>query len=160
MHAMARCCICATVGRSSQHSTRLRNRCIGNVSNGVSACDADFHKPLPELLNSTFVLVPRGDMPYAYRLIEALAFGAIPVVLSDEYILPFSELLDWPSFAVRWPCAWERESNISTPLAANFRSSTSPSMPMAEAMPISIPFPRPFPCPLCPASVLGPKHCL
>lgn len=70
--------------------------CAGNGAGSV---------PLPVALNTTFALVPRGDMPYAYRLIEALAFGAVPVVLADEYVLPFSEILDWPAFAVRWPYA-------------------------------------------------------
>ena len=42
-------------------------------------------------------------MPYAYRLLEALAFGAVPVVLSDEYILPFSEAVEWETFSVHWP---------------------------------------------------------
>ena len=39
------------------------------------------------------------------RLIETLAYGAIPVVLADEYVLPFSEVLDWTQFSVRWPYA-------------------------------------------------------
>ena len=47
---------------------------------------------------------------HSTQLIEALAFGAIPVILSDELVLPFAEVLDWPSFAVRWPYA--RASSI------------------------------------------------
>ena len=42
-------------------------------------------------------------VPYAYRLIEALAYGVVPVVLADEYVLPFDDVLDWASFAVHWP---------------------------------------------------------
>lgn len=44
-------------------------------------------------------------VPYAYRLIEALAFGVVPVVVADEYVLPFSEVLQWDQFSVRWPYA-------------------------------------------------------
>ena len=43
-------------------------------------------------------------------LLEALAYGAIPVILADEYILPFSEVLDWQHFAVHWP--YSRASSL------------------------------------------------
>ena len=34
-----------------------------------------------------FALVPRGDNLFSIRLVEALAFGAVPVILSDDYIM-------------------------------------------------------------------------
>ena len=35
------------------------------------------------------------------RLIEYIWFGCIPVVLADDYYLPFSALVDWDDFSVR-----------------------------------------------------------
>lgn len=70
-------------------------------ADGALSCEL----PLRDALNSSFVLVPRGDMPFAYRLLEALAFGAVPVVVADEYILPFSEVVPWEDFSLHWPYA-------------------------------------------------------
>lgn len=54
------------------------------------------------LLNdSTFTLVPRGDSPYVYRLMEAMKFGSIPIIISDNWALPFSEILDYRDFSLR-----------------------------------------------------------
>ena len=55
------------------------------------------------MLHSEFVLVPRGNGMYSYRLSEAIASGAIPVVIADHYTLPFSEFLNWKDFAVIVP---------------------------------------------------------
>jgi hypothetical protein len=52
---------------------------------------------------STFAFVPRGDAMFSYRLIEALSFGCIPVILSDGWVLPFDRLIDWHSISLRFP---------------------------------------------------------
>eukprot|EP00753_Platysulcus_tardus_P011418 PLAT3287.8.p1 GENE.PLAT3287.8~~PLAT3287.8.p1 ORF type:complete len:402 (+),score=69.10 PLAT3287.8:135-1340(+) len=52
------------------------------------------------LLDSTFVLAPRGNGLYSYRIVEALHAAAIPVVIASDYVLPFEDVLDWRSFAV------------------------------------------------------------
>ena len=100
----------AATGRALEEASSPSNdECNGAGASGSTA--------LPLALNTTFALVPRGDMPYAYRLIEALAFGAIPVILSDEYVLPFSEILDWQAFSVRWPYARASSLVASSPRA-------------------------------------------
>jgi hypothetical protein len=55
------------------------------------------------MLHSEFALIIRGNGLYSYRLAEAVAAGAIPVIVSDHYILPFSNFLNWKDFSVLIP---------------------------------------------------------
>jgi len=48
-----------------------------------------------DLMNSTFGLVPAGRGPSSFRLLEVLSAGAIPVVISDNFVLPFDSLIEW-----------------------------------------------------------------
>lgn len=47
-----------------------------------------------------FSLVPRGRGLHSYRLIESMAWGAIPVIVADTYVLPFADIIDWSQFSV------------------------------------------------------------
>lgn len=65
--------------------------------------------PYLSLLNTTFALVPGGMQPASYRLSEAMAAGAIPIVVSGDaygrtYLLPFAEVVPWSrlSYSLRW----------------------------------------------------------
>lgn len=50
---------------------------------------------------SKFVLCPRGKATSSFRLYEAMSFGRVPVVLSDDWIAPAGP--DWESCSIRWP---------------------------------------------------------
>lgn len=53
------------------------------------------------LARSRFVLCPRGNGTSSIRLYEALAVGAVPVIISDDWISPAGP--EWEQFSIRWP---------------------------------------------------------
>lgn len=55
------------------------------------------------LARSRFSAAPRGHDVFPCRLLEVMAAGAVPVVLADDWVLPFSELLDWSEFSLQVP---------------------------------------------------------
>lgn len=61
------------------------------------------------LHESMFVICPRGYGSNSFRILEALQYGAIPIYLSDEYIMPFGTIPGW------WLLA--NESNFKTVLS-------------------------------------------
>ena len=55
-----------------------------------------------ELLNrSKFVLCPRGTNPGTFRFYEAMECGAIPVYISNQFILPYQDEVNWDDCCVR-----------------------------------------------------------
>lgn len=55
------------------------------------------------LLNSKFGLVPRGLGLHSHRLFECLSAGAVPVIIADDLVLPYPELIDWRAVSIRVP---------------------------------------------------------
>lgn len=52
------------------------------------------------LKQSKFCLVPRGREVWSPRLMDAIFYGCVPVILSDHYHLPLQGLVDWTKFSV------------------------------------------------------------
>jgi hypothetical protein len=50
--------------------------------------------------NSTFTLCPAGYGRWTYRFFQSVLWGSIPVLLSDDYIKPFSEYIPYDDFAI------------------------------------------------------------
>ncbi|CAI5480482.1 unnamed protein product [Closterium sp. Yama58-4] len=57
----------------------------------------------PALMNSSFALVPAGRQASTYRFIEALTAGAIPVVVADNWKLPFDDIIPWHRCLLLFP---------------------------------------------------------
>ena len=53
------------------------------------------------LLTSRFSILPKGNgHALSYRHLEAMNVKSIPIIISDNYILPFNELIDWNSCSI------------------------------------------------------------
>jgi len=53
-----------------------------------------------KMLNAYFALCPRGYGPATFRLYEALQMKLIPIYISDEFWLPYKDLINWNKIAV------------------------------------------------------------
>lgn len=75
--------------------------------------------------SSEFGLVIRGDVAFSYRFTEVVCGGAIPVVIADNWVIPFDDLVPFASYGLR-----VSEDNVSgvIPLVESIDAERSASM--------------------------------
>lgn len=61
------------------------------------------------LYKSVFALSPRGFGPASFRMYEAIQMQCVPIYISDEFWLPFTEYIEWDKM-----CLLIKENEIQT----------------------------------------------
>lgn len=69
---------------------------IGTMQDAIKKADASDHYEI--MARSIFTLCPAGMGRWTFRFVEALLMGSIPVILSDDYVLPFSGTIHWDDY--------------------------------------------------------------
>jgi hypothetical protein len=60
---------------------------------------------IQNIVNSDFVLAPKGDANFSSRFYETLSLGRIPVLIDTDMVLPFADAIAYDEFVVRVPFA-------------------------------------------------------
>ncbi|KAF8703846.1 hypothetical protein HU200_031942 [Digitaria exilis] len=53
-----------------------------------------------DMQRAVFCLCPLGWAPWSPRLVEAVVFGCVPVVIADDIVLPFADAIPWEEIGV------------------------------------------------------------
>lgn len=54
-----------------------------------------------EVRQSVFCLCPRGFAPWSQRLYDSIMLGCIPIIIADDIVLPFEDIIDYRQFSVK-----------------------------------------------------------
>ncbi len=84
-------------GNFASHPVRRRFAELHDPAAGIiildsTSAEASAYDYYDLMFNTTFALVPRGDVEFSYRFAEAVCSGSIPVLIADGWVPPFSGL--------------------------------------------------------------------
>ncbi len=80
---------------------RGKDDCLVKVGNwDINVGDEKLNNFLHVMSASKFSLCPRGYGTTSFRLYESFQLGTVPVYVSDDHALPWSDELDWEEFCV------------------------------------------------------------
>ncbi len=97
------------VGSVNTHSIRMNmcNHLVGKDGYAISYQDWSVDVPIHDFNNfinitcsSKFALAPRGYGKQSFRLYEILQLGTVPVYISDEHYISWTDELDWNDFCI------------------------------------------------------------
>merc|ERR1711924_116759 len=79
--------------------------------------------------NSHFCIIPEGTSSWTNHLYESFYAGCIPFILSDNFVLPFQDLIPWDKISVRWP-----QTSVDKTMYAFIYDLVHNRRPLVEAM--------------------------
>ena len=85
-------------GRDTHPIRKRMNEIMSNLPQYKFAVNLDYNRTevfRDILYNSVFALSPRGFGPASFRMYEAIQMQCIPIYISDEFWLPFSDDIEW-----------------------------------------------------------------
>jgi len=86
------------VGRDT-HPIRVKmNKVLSHLPQYKFVVNLDYNRTgvfRDILYNSVFALSPRGFGPASFRMYEAIQMQCIPIYISDNFWLPFTEYIEW-----------------------------------------------------------------
>ena len=86
-------------GRLVELQAAAKQMIIGWPDDIAKKLGKELH-PHELMSRSVFTLCPAGYGRWSFRFIEALLCGSIPVLLSDDYVLPFADKIKWGDLCV------------------------------------------------------------
>ncbi len=93
------------LGRDARVQTNfiVRDSFGGNVATTKVDPARAREEYIQNMLDSDFVLAPKGDGNYSARFYEALSLGRIPILIDTDMALPLEDTLDYSKFILRVP---------------------------------------------------------
>ncbi|KAG0455419.1 hypothetical protein HPP92_024711 [Vanilla planifolia] len=92
MHGRVRPTLEKLWGKNANGDMRIFRRLPNRVSRNMSYIE--------HMKSSRFCICPMGYEVNSPRIVEAIYYECVPVIIADNFVLPFEEVLNWNTFSV------------------------------------------------------------